>query len=194
MFRKVILGGILGAVVLSLWALFSWHALPWHAMFMNKFKDESVVYQTIQDNVDKNGIYVLPCFDTKENTGDDCPCLDQEENLEERPFIFAMVNLKGVKAFSFMTYLRFFMFHFTGAALMSYILLQISGRYGKRVLSVALTGLIIGVVVYLAGWNWFGSAQGFPFTIIMFADYFVSWTIMGIFLGAYVKPSKKELA
>ena len=189
MIRKVMIGGALGALILFIWSIFSWNVLSWHSIFINQFKDEAMVSRVIRDNVQEDGVYIFPSFQ-KEIEGSH-PTAHEEKVPDETPFICAVISLKGVNFFSPLPYLLSFLIHFTGAALMSYILLQLSDHYGRRLLSVTIVGLIIGVVVYLPGWNWFGKGHDHRFTLIMMADYFISWFLMGLALAACVKPSKK---
>ncbi|QVL57264.1 MAG: hypothetical protein KFB93_07740 [Simkaniaceae bacterium] len=189
MFR-IIVGGVLGAIVAFVWSFVSWMVLPWHNVSMNKFTNQEFVSWVVKENAPKSGVYVAPYYDSKEAnlTPEEIKqSFDKEKAaFEKGPFIFAQVNLKGMDPSNPWTYVFSFLTQFVGAALISWLLLQTSFGYGKRLMFVTVIGLLVGVLGFVPDWNWFGA--GYKFTLVMIADLIATWFLAGIVLAAYVKP------
>lgn len=188
---KVIIGGIIGAIIAFAWSFVSWTVLPWHSSTMNKFTNEEFVSWVIKENAPKSGIYVSPHFEPKDDSlthGEAKQSPEKKKSApEKKPFIYAQVSLKGIDPSNPWIYVASFFTQFVGAALISWVLLQTSCGYGKRLLCVTLLGFLVGVLGFIPDWNWFGS--GYKFTLVMVADVVVTWFLAGLVLAAYVKPS-----
>lgn len=189
MFR-IIIGGLIGAVVAFAWSFVSWMVLPWHDVAMNKFTNQEFVSWVIKENAPCDGVYVSPYCDTK---GVELSPEEIKQNMDQQmdamkkgPFIYTQVKLKGVDPTSPHIYIYSFLTQFIGAALISWLLLQTSSGYGKRLLFVTVIGLIVGVLGFVPDWNWWGA--GYKFTLVMVADLVVTWFLAGLVLAAYVKP------
>lgn len=189
---KVIVGGIIGAIIAFAWSFVSWMVLPWHAASMNKFTNQEFVSWVIKENAPKSGVYVSPYYESSDanfNPGEIKKSFDKEKDaLEKKPFIFVQVNLKGMDPSNPWVYIFSFLTQFLGAGLISWFLLQTSCGYGKRLLVVTLLGLLVGVLGFVPDWNWFGA--GYKFTFVMIADLVITWFLAGLILAAYVKPRK----
>ena len=187
---KIIIGGIIGAVIAFAWSFVSWMVLPWHTTSMNKFTNQEFVSWVIKENAPKSGVYVSPYYDSSEAnlTPEEVKqSFDRQKDTHDKgPFIFAQVNLKGVDPSNPWLYIFSFLTQFVGAALISWFLLQTSCGYGKRLLFVTIFGLLVGILGFVPNWNWFGA--GYKFTLVMIADFVITWFLAGLILAAYVKP------
>ncbi|MBF5058551.1 hypothetical protein [Candidatus Neptunochlamydia vexilliferae] len=183
--RKVIIGGIIGAVIAFAWSFVSWMVLPWHNTGMNAFTNETEVSQTIMRNVPKDGTYVSPHFVNKEGSTE-----EELQAMAKAPFIFMQVQRKGMDPTMAWPYVFSFLTQFVGAALICALLRVTTLGYGGRLIFTMTIGLIVGILGYVPDWNWFGA--GFQFTLVMVADLIVTWFLAGLILAAYVKPAHHE--
>ncbi len=183
--RKVIIGGIIGAIIAFAWSFVSWVVLPWHNATMNAFTNDQMVSSTILQNAPKDGVYVSPHYCTE----GECTQAEREA-MGKAPFIFVQINRKGMDPSMAWPYVFSFLTQFVGAALICALLRVTTLGYGGRLVFVTTIGLIVGVLGYVPDWSWFGS--GFEFTLVMVADLIVTWFLAGLVLAAYVKPAHHE--
>lgn len=175
---KIIIGGIVGAVIAFIWQFVSWAVLPWHDATIHQFKNQECVAKVIKENAPVSGIYVYPHYKSDAGT--------QKTAMTKGPFIYTQIRLCGIDPSSPLLYITSFLTQFVGAALISFLLLQMShSGYGTRLLSVTITGLIVGVLGFVPSWNWFGASCAF--TLVMIADLIITWFLAGLFLAAYAK-------
>jgi hypothetical protein len=170
MFGRIILGGIIGAIILFAWGMFSWMYLPWHMRTVNNFKDETAISQAITANAPNSGIYVLPSMATA-----------QKGTAAGMPMVFASVELKGMASSMTPQMIKAFVMQFIIAALITWILLRSMGGYGPK-LGVAI---LLGILAAIAGngpySNWFGFDGAY--TGVMMADTVISWFLAGLVLA-----------
>ncbi len=190
MFR-IVLGGIVGAVIAFVWSFVSWTVLPWHDWAMNKFVNEEFVTRVIKENAPKDGVYVSPYMGsdeanlTKEEVKQNID--RQREAMAKGPFIYTQIKTKGIDPSSPQPYIISFLTQFVGTVLISLLLLQ-AGKlgYGGRLLFVVGIGLIVGILGFVPDWNWLGGS--YKFTLVMIGDLLLNWFLVGLFLAAFFKP------
>ncbi|MCB1084563.1 MAG: hypothetical protein KDK60_00500 [Chlamydiia bacterium] len=193
---KIIIGGLVGAVIAFVWSLISWSVLPWHEYAINPFRNEDFVRWVIKENAPVDGVYIAPLI---KKTGAEQTPEEIEETLEKQsaamkkgPFIYAQVRLSGIDSKHPLPYIYTFLTQFVGAALICALLMQAHDlRYFGRVLFVAGMGLIVGILGHLPSGIWLGA--GFLYPAIMVADLLVTWLLAGFFLATFVtKPPELD--
>ena len=192
---KVILGGLIGAVIAFVWSFVSWTVLPWHDWAMNKFTNQEFVSWVIKENAPKDGVYVSPHMGSDEinlTPEEIKQNIDQQkEAMAKGPFIYTQVKTKGMNPASPHLYIFSFLTQFVGAALISWLLLQVRELgYVGRLLFVVGIGLVVGILGFVPDWNWFGA--GYKFTLVMIADLLATWFLAGLFLAAFIKPQEED--
>lgn len=170
MFSKILLGGIVGAIILFAWGMFSWMYLPWHMRTLNNFKDETAVSQAISANAPQSGIYVLPSMTTAE-----------KGPQAGMPMVFASVDAKGMPASMTPQIIKGFIIQFIIAALLTWILLLSSRSYAQNLGMIILLALTAAVAGNLPYWNWFSFDMNY--TLVMIADTLVGWFLAGLALA-----------
>ncbi len=86
MIRPAAKGALAGGLVLFVWGIVYWMALPWHEGVFGQFQDEDAVASVLTQNAPQPGIYVYP-------GGQD------EEAMEKRargPFAFVVFRPAGM--------------------------------------------------------------------------------------------------
>lgn len=181
---KVLIGGIIGAVVIFMWMTISWTVLPWHQQLLKGFKNPDVVAQVIARNVEKDGEYLYP-YGECSNEG--CS-KEMQERLTKGPFIYAQVRMKGMDPMNPMLYVVSFVEAFIGALFTCYLLrnLKTMTSYLRRVYFGGIFGLVIGILAAVPNWNWMGASKAYSLTLI--ANYVIGYLLVGIIVGGFMKP------
>ena len=190
MFR-VLLGGLIGALIAFLWSFVSWSLLPWHEATMHQFCDQEYVQKVIKENSPKSGVYLAPFpnCDQLEKEGATSGVEAHYAALKKGPLIYAQVDLEGMDPSQPSIYLYSLLTQFLGATLICALLRQASQlSYGGRLLFVTANGLIVGILGFLPAWNWFGA--GAMYTLVMIADVVVTWFLAGLFIAALFKKKR----
>lgn len=177
---KLIKGTVLGAIIVYIWMMVSWMALPWHCSVMHNFANSDQVSTAIMQNTTKNGIYLLPGMCSKEN-GE-----EQAAAMKKGPIIFASVQRTGIDPYSPSLYIKAFVIFFISALLVtSLFLLANIKHYLKGVVFVTLIGLTIGVFGELPNWNWWGSPLDYVGVEIL--DCVIAWFLAGLGISAVAR-------
>ena len=169
MIRPAAKGALAGGLVLFVWGIVYWMALPWHEGVFGQFQDEDAVASVLTQNAPQPGIYVFP-------GGQD------EEAMEKRargPFAFVVFRPAGMASMvrPLLTQLGI---QVLAAFLISLLLARIGDTsYWGRVGFVVLLLLTAGVLCHLPNWNWWHFSTGYILTA--FVD-----LLAGGFLAALV--------
>lgn len=167
--KKLIIGGLAGAVILFFWGMLSWMMLPWHKTTIFSFQNEAAVKTAFTANAPKSGVYVAPSM-ASQNT--------QQANPIQPPIIFSVVQVEQPMAMSYMMLISFII-QFIAAFLITWLISQAKDAgYGKRVTMSLVFGLAAGIVTHLPYWNWFG----FPayYTVVAILDLVIGWFLAGL--------------
>jgi hypothetical protein len=169
MIRPAAKGALAGGLVLFVWGIVYWMALPWHEGVFGQFRDEDAVASVLTQNAPQPGIYVYP-------GGQD------EEAMEKRargPFAFVVFRPAGMASMvrPLLTQLGI---QVLAAFLISLLLARVGDTsYWGRVGFVVLLLLTAGVLCHLPNWNWWHFSTGYILTV--FVD-----LLAGGFLAALV--------
>lgn len=167
--KKLIIGGLAGAVILFFWGMLSWMMIPWHKTTILSFQNEAAVKTAVTANAPKSGVYVAPSM-ASQNT--------QQTTAMQAPIIFSVVKLEQPMSMTYMMIVSFII-QFIAAVLVTWLLLQAKdASYGKRVAMAAVFGLTAGIVAHVPYWNWFGFPCGY--TLVMMADLIIGWFLAGL--------------
>ncbi len=179
--KALIKGSLLGGIIFFIWIMISWMVLPWHCQFMKTFKNETAVANTLMENTENDGIYLLPNLCDK-----NVDLEERTQSMKKGPVIFASIQRYGSNIDSIAPYVTSLIIQFIGAFLIAYLLsLAKNLNYLCRVWFVTLIGLTIGVLGALPNWNWWGFS--FDYVLIEILDYVIGWFLAGLVIAAFVK-------
>jgi hypothetical protein len=177
---------IVGGLVVFIWSMFSWMALPWHQKCMNKFTYEDDVASVIRDNAPVPGIYVLPnTFGYKE--GENTEHMHKAmKMMEEGPFMFASIQPNGMGKMGMKPFVGSLILQFIGAYFVTWMLMQTKGMsFRAKVGFVTLFGLSVGVLGKLPDWNWWGFSASYVMTAVV--DLVIGWFLAGLAIAKVLK-------
>ena len=167
-----------GAIVAQIWATLSWMCLPWHSMDYRSFKDPEAVIQSVAENLDGDGIYMLPNFDEAAHT-DEALMKKWWEDAEKGPFAFISARPNGVNP----SMGRSMAMGFLMNVIMAFVLFWLVGKtsmtcFWGRSGFIALAAGIGGMYPYLSNYFWwhFPAVYGFAGA----ADLFLTWALAGM--------------
>ncbi len=193
---RILLGGVLGAVVLFVWSFLYWVVLSERLLPYNHMKDESAVVEVLVENLRETGVYwfPMPKHDLDATKEEKKAATEAwQEKHQEGPLGTVIYITDGRKAMAPSTLVKGFVIDFVSALLASILLCCACGRrgYAARAAFVFGLGLFAAVSVHLIAWNFMLNPMGF--TLLKIGDSIVGWFLAGLVIAAVVK-SRAETA
>jgi hypothetical protein len=169
MLKTSIIGGVVGGLILFVWAALSWTVLPWHMLTLHSFKDPAAVAQIVQVNAPQSGIYLVPAP-------------TQEATPTQGPLVFASVHLPGMSSSMVPSLVIELAIQIIAAFLVTWMLTKTKDlNYFSRIGFVLVFALTANVVTELPYWNWFYFDA--TYTLVMFVDLLIGWFLAGLVLA-----------
>ena len=183
--KKILLGGLVGAVVLFTWSFVSHMLLPLGHIGIQQVPNEDPILDAMRANIQQPGLYFLPGL-ARSQYNDEAARKGWAEKAG-RGFAIVIYQLSGEEmtpgqlATEFASNLLL-------ALLAAVLLSHIGGSFLSRTLAVGMMGLIGGMDVYVSYWNWFK----FPtdYTLAVMFDQLIGFLLMGAVLAWIVKKSE----
>lgn len=170
--KKNILAVVLGALVVFVWGMISWAALPWHNWTAHQFEDEAAVIQMLESHAPNAGVYWVPYGEGEHEPGKAAAFLNVlPDGWDMNMSKLMIVALLG---------------QILSALIVLLLLRHTSGlNYWAKVRFVALVGLAIGFISHFPYWNWFG----FPadYTLVMTLDTLIAWALAGLVMAKFAE-------
>lgn len=194
MWKAIVKGSVVGALVAFIWSFFSWVILPWHEQTVNKFENEEYVSWALKENTQKHGIYVYPfCDGDKAVTKEEKKAAwkDYENKVQNGPYVFASVSPNGIRYNMIWNQVQMIIALFIASGIISYLLLKSHfTSYFGRVFFVTSIALIAGILVNAVNWIWWYYPT--DFTLINMIDLVVTWFIAGLAMVPVVKIKHQQ--
>lgn len=170
---KCLKAGIVGGLIVFVWSVISWMALPWHHMTLHNFKDEKVISAVIGTGVSKSGMYVSPDMSTGEAKA-------------KTPMIFAAVVLEGEEPSMTMQMVIGLINQIIAAFFVAWLLTKTNGlSYMGRVGFVVMVALTAALMTEVPYWNWFRFE--YYFTLVQIGDLLIGWFLAGLVMAKICK-------
>jgi hypothetical protein len=181
---RIIAGSVVGAIVLFAWGWLAWGVLDLHKAVESVPNEAAVVAEL--KSIDRSGTYYFP------GMSEDADEATQEAwaaRHKQGPVGFLVYRAEGCEPMDAMMMVKGFALSFV-AALVAAIVLAASALklYLARVFVVALMGVFVAVSADLAYWNWMYFHT--DYTIGMVIDHVVGAALLGVAVGAIVRPAK----
>jgi hypothetical protein len=185
--KRLFLASLAGAVVAFICSNISWMAFDWHFKDFRSFADPAPVVESIKNQTQDNGVYMLPNIDMKDH-GDPEKHEEWVAGAAKGPFAFMIIRPNGFKASMGAQMATMFLIQLITAFLITLLLTQtkIESLFNRAVF-VSIVAVVGAMYSSLSGWNWWG----FPtiMTIVTILDTEITWLIAGLAIGKIYKPS-----
>ena len=132
MVKTLVRCSIIGGLIVFIWSVLSWMALPMHKHCFKKFKDETQVADVIRDNTSGDGMYILPNTMKYNNDTTDKEMRRGVKMLEHGPFMFASVRVDGLGKMSIGPFIGSIITQIIGAFIVTWMLMQTKINDFKR--------------------------------------------------------------
>jgi hypothetical protein len=158
---KVLLAGILGAIVMFIWTAIAHMALPLGEAGVGEIPNESAVLSTMQSNIgDQTGLYIFPGLGVGKNASrqEKNEAMKQmNEKLAANPSGILMYHASG-RPFAFGKALGIeFGTELLEAILVVFLLAQTGiASFAGRVGFVLVAGILAAIATNVSYWNWYG--------------------------------------
>ena len=189
MSKSLLKASLLGGLVVFVWGMLSWMALPFHKHCFHQFSDESRVAAVIKENAPEKGTYILPyTFDYDENTSKE-KARNTVDIMDNGPFVFASVLPYGMGRSMAAPLVTSLIIQIVGAFLIAWLLSQTKGlKFWQKVRFVTVYGLAVGILGLLPAWNWLGFSG--TYVLVNMADLIISWWLAGLVIAKMLKIAR----
>jgi hypothetical protein len=184
MIKKVLIGGLVGGIVLFLWGFVAHTMLPLGEMGIEPLPEEEMVLGVMESALSEPAIYFFPGL-SKDPAPEETQLWLQK--YEAGPVGILVYRPTGFKPMA--GQMIYQLLSDIAAVLVAALLLSFTAMvYWKRVLFVTLLGLVGWFGIVVPYWNWYL----FPgsFTVAALIEGLLGWFLVGLLLGAMVKPLK----
>lgn len=195
--KRVIIAGFIGAIVLFFYGMISWTVLPWHTKTYKPIPAESVVVNTLQQNISDTGAYYFPGIPVHSPDADAATKKTMNDQWiakhKQGPLGMVIFHAQGIDPMSPMIMIQGFIISLLGAMLAAgFLKISCAGKckYAVRVMFVTTLGIFVALVSDLNYWNWLF----FPtdYTLVMIADDILSWFLAGLAIAFIVKTKNQQ--
>lgn len=166
--QKLLRSAALGGVIVYLWSVLSWMALPWHRQVMHPLEHDVDVVRMLDFGTPSSGLYVYPSWAAQEMT-------------KNTPTAFIAYCKEGMRPKGVAIALGLAL-QSLGAFLLAWLLSKTAGLdYRRKVLFAAVYGLAVGFLGSGPNWIWWRFAA--DYTLVSIADAVIGWTLAGLAIG-----------
>ena len=190
---RIIIAGVLGAVVYFAWGMAAWMLFPLHQPTIKRLPAEQTITGALTRQPLETGVYRVP-FGNPDAWND--PNSEFMQNHRAGPIYSIYYQKEGSVPMNSGVMLRGFGIDLLATLLAACLLSSTGGccrGYACRVGFVMGLGIFVALVGHASYWNW----MNFPidYTLAFMADVTIGWALVGLVMAAIVRPqqeSKKE--
>jgi len=188
---RILVAGLLGAIVYYVWGMIAWMAIPLHQPTMTGLPNARAVTESLQQQNLATGVYVRPWSDNAADWHDNESQFVQDH--QTGPLFSIYYQQAGAAPLDMQLMLRGFAIDLLAATLAACLLSGLSprcgGSYARRVGFVIGLGMFVALVGHASYWNW----MRFPmdYTVAFVIDVIIGWTLAGMVLAAIVGPTEE---
>lgn len=179
--KKILLSGLLGALVIMVWITISSEIILLSGDKTEEIQDDKEIHSILKNRLQKSGIYWLPGHEGQ-NQG-------QYADYENEPifFVYYAGTTPGTMiAPTIVEFVSIFLTPMIAAWLLSMASMKILARYSRRVLFVAVIGLLFAVYGDLF------SHKPLDRMLLSSINHVIAWTLVGLVLAWRIKPEKAK--
>lgn len=185
---RIFFSVLIGTLLLFVWNVISWTALPFHTGSVNSLPAAALDTASIQQIVPYDGVYEYPGR-PEENTLENWAQL--EEQVRRGPRITLMVYKAGSSnVFDPKTLITDAVIDFLTVVLLLIILAKLQDKSAASIWSTCvIIGAIVGLISDFAQMNWYL----FPldYTVAKVFDHLIAFTLLGLFFGNFTFKNRE---
>lgn len=155
--------GVVGAIIVFIWTMFTWMVLPLH--HINQFSNETSIQDQILNNAPVSGLYIVPSQCNK-------------DSMQKGPMIFASVSKEDNCYCMATSMIKEFVVQFIGACIITWLLLQTKLNFRKSVGFITLIGVLIAWMSAIPNVIWFHFPTAYAVSAIF--ETAVGWCLAGL--------------
>jgi len=176
---SVVKGGIIAGIIIFIWSIISWMALPWHHKSFKPFKHEQVVSFLLKQNAPKPGVYVIPYPQKGE-------WKKNKELMEEGPFVFASVRPMGTSSNHLWPMITALISNIICGGFATWMLLKTKGlSIHSKIVFFGAIGLIAALLTPLSDMLWWRFSLCYSLPVML--DLIIGWVLAGVGVAFAVK-------
>jgi len=193
MAKKLVVAGVVGGIVFFVWQFIGHDVLPLGDAGIKGIANEDAVIAGLRQNIPEPGFYFFPSGGmlTPGTSSDQrkAAMSKMQEMYRTGPHGILICNPQGAEPITARQLLSELGFDILTCLVAAWLLAQVGGSagYGKRVLFVAVLGLIPTLAEGLSEWNWYGFPMSY--TLAQLAIYVVGFGLAGLLVAYFVKPA-----
>ncbi len=183
--KKILIAGILGAVVAFVWSTFAHMVLPTGDMGIRSLPNEDAVVAAMKQSIPEAGFYYFPGMDMSRKLTP-----DEEKAWAAKyaagPIGILVYNPAGDTPMSPRMLLVELLSQLLAALLIAWVLSQTAVTLGRGAVTAALLGLFAWLSLSVSMWNWFGFPGAYLVTEAI--DQVVGWGLAGLVMALVLRP------
>ena len=178
---RIVIAGILGGIVMFLWAFVAHTMLPLGEMGLRTVPvaQQDAVLAAAKASFSEEGVYILPGFEDMADYEDDAKRKAYGERAAANPYAFVVYHPQGKDMVNAMGTPLAVQFATTvlGAILAAFVVSYAAVGLGLRAVLVAVIALFGWITINVPQWNWYR----FPldFTLANLATEAIGWLLAG---------------
>lgn len=187
---RIILAGLVGAVIYFVWGLAAWMVLPVHSNSIGGLPDQDAIATALQGQDLQTGVFVIPWSDVASDWQD--PASEFVQKHQAGPLATIYYTPVGSEPMPASMMVGGFVIDLLAALLAACLLsatLASQPSYVRRVGFVVGLGMIVALVAHAGYWNW----MRFPldYTVAFVVDVVVGWALAGLAIAAIMRPQPR---
>lgn len=183
--KKILIAGILGAVVAFVWSSFAHMALPTGDMGIRSLPNEDAVVAAMKQSIPERGFYYFPGMDVSHK-------LTPEEEkawtakYAAGPIGILVYNPAGDTPMSPRMLVIELLSDVLAGLVLAWVLSLSAFSVGRGAVTVGLLGLFAWLSLSVSMWNWFGFPEAYLLTEAI--DQVVGWGLAGLVMALVLRP------
>jgi hypothetical protein len=184
---RIVLAAILGGLLMFVWGAVSHTLLPFGRDALKPIPNEAVVMSNLGGNLVEPGMYFFPWTDMSGKATPEQQAAWQAK-IASGPSGLMVYRPSGGESMSPRQLVTEFASNVLAALFGAFLLLQLPGGFGRRVLSMAAIGIAAWLSISVSQWTWYGFST--PFLLGDLADQFGGWLLAGIGMASLIRPRR----
>lgn len=186
---RTLLAAVLGGVILVVWGMLAWVALPLHKDTVQNLPNEDAVVTALQ-GLPQQGVYIFPGM--PKNSSDKAAMDAYMERYSRGPMGMVVYDPRGGDPAMVSNIIIGLLIAFLAAFIATWAYQRstaITGTFIQRLSFFGMLGMFLAVAAYFNNWNWMGYPLGY--TTSMALDTIIAWLLAGLGIMLVVKSPKK---